>query len=333
MRTPGCDKLDRPARRTSRTGHTLIELVVGLAVVSVIMGAMVSTMLIAARAIDGNAAEVCEAGNVVDQITADLSLAQGFNERQSNAVTVIVPDRDGDGQAETIRYSWSGTAGTALLRQYNGQEPLALAENVHHFSLAYLLNTVQAGSFDEPPPGSEEGEETVLIHHDNAPGGSLASYRVRGNRWCAQYFRPVLPEEAVSWKITYIRIRARRSGASSNGVFAVQIRTADASHRPTSTVLAETLVNEASLGSSFTWVTANLGPLVELDPSSGYCVVVRHMSGRSDVARIEYERNGNPMTANTHWMTTNNGGESWSTPNDSRDMRFFVYGTVTQRGS
>ncbi len=78
----------------------------------------------------------------IQMITLDLSLATALSQQSAEAVTLVVPDRNGDGQPETIRYSWSGTPGDPLTRQVNGSPAAIIAEDVHLFSLTYLLKTL-----------------------------------------------------------------------------------------------------------------------------------------------------------------------------------------------
>lgn len=132
-------------RRRVRRGHTLAEVLISTLVVSVIMGAMVSLMLMGTRALRTTAGDVSDSGDVLDQVITDLNLAKSFGEQTATTVTMTVPDRDGDSQDETIRYSWSGTAGDSLMRTYNGGTPVAVADNVYYFDLAYLTKTVGGG--------------------------------------------------------------------------------------------------------------------------------------------------------------------------------------------
>ena len=318
--------------RGAPRGYTLLEAVVSLVIISTIMAAVTSTMLLASRAIgnssSGGIGKMPESSEIAEQIASDLSLALAFSERSDTAVEFTVPDRDGDGQVENIRYAWSGTAGDPLTRRYNGGPQAVLADNIHHFNLAYMLKTVEP-AVSQPP---EESDEVILIYHDDRSGGSLKSQKIKSNEWCAQYFMPALPDNAISWKVTRVEFRAKKSG-SADGVFAVQIRAADGNQKPTTTVLAEATVNESSLSSSYEWVTLAVGPVGELDPSAGYCVVVKHVSGGREVAKIEYEKDGSPMTPDSHWMKTTNAGASWSNPEDKKDMRFFVHGTYTTEGA
>lgn len=125
-----------------RKGHTLAEVLISTLVVALIMGGMSSVMLMSTRALNSSAGDVSDTGDVMDQIITDLNLAQHFTERTATAVTMKLPDRDGDSQDETIRYSWSGRVGDSVMRTYNGGTPVAVADNVHYFNLAYITKTV-----------------------------------------------------------------------------------------------------------------------------------------------------------------------------------------------
>ncbi len=313
------------------SAYTLIEAMVSLVVVSTIMGATVSTMVVASRAVGGGTsgglAKISESNEVAGQIASELSLALSFSERSDTVVAFTVPDRDSDGQPESIRYEWSGVAGDPLTRQYNGGTQATIADNVHHFSLSYLLKTVPASGAGEP----QESDEVILIYHDDAAGGTLEEQPITSTQWCAQYFEPDLPDNTESWKITRVQLRVKTSGAA-DGVFAIQIRTSDSQRKPTTTVLTETTVSESSLAASFGWVSIDIGPVANLDPSAGYCVVVKHVSGAGEAAVIEYENKGQPMNPRTHWMTTSDAGASWSNRENQKDIRFFVHGTYTTLG-
>ncbi|MCY2929664.1 MAG: hypothetical protein NTV86_09265, partial [Planctomycetota bacterium] len=84
---------------------------------------------------------VTKATGLLQQITAEVALAKTVTERTATAITFTIPDRNADGQDETIRYSWTGTAGGALTRTYNGTG-VTIADNVYYFNATYLLKTV-----------------------------------------------------------------------------------------------------------------------------------------------------------------------------------------------
>ena len=136
---------DAPTR--ARGGFTLIEAVLSTAIAVVILAGIVGVMFIAQQGLSGGADKadhMSRQSRAIQMITLDLGLATGMSERTSRAVTVVVPDRNGDGLAETIRYSWSGTPGDPLTRQVNGAPPATLAEDVQAFNLTYLLRAVSA---------------------------------------------------------------------------------------------------------------------------------------------------------------------------------------------
>jgi competence protein ComGC len=132
-------------RRRSAAGFTLLEMALSCVIVGVIMLAIVSTMAIGREGLSGSAiltANASQGSQVVQMITLDVSLATAITEQTATSITMTVPDRDGDGQPETIRYAWSGVAGDPLTRQYNGGTAATLADNVYQFNLTYLIKTL-----------------------------------------------------------------------------------------------------------------------------------------------------------------------------------------------
>lgn len=135
-------RVARGMRRRRGRGFTLVELVLTCAVLSILLLGLSAAMLVAIRAVEsaaaGPAARTLQASDILSQLAADLSVAQGFTERTDTAVTFTVPDRDGVNGAETIRYALSN--GT-LTRTYNGTS-VTVATGVQHFRLTYLTTTL-----------------------------------------------------------------------------------------------------------------------------------------------------------------------------------------------
>jgi Tfp pilus assembly protein PilV len=136
-------------RRTSPGGRlgafTLVEAMISMVVVAIILGAVSSLMLLTTRQVNattGGSANLSKAALLSEQIAAELSVAKSVTERTAAAITLTVPDRNSDGQDETIRYAWSGVPGDPLTRKYNNGTPANVAENVCSFNLDYLLKTV-----------------------------------------------------------------------------------------------------------------------------------------------------------------------------------------------
>lgn len=322
------------ARPGAAAGFTLVELLVSVAMVAILSVAMGSAVLIASRAIDSgesSASRAVAAADIVEQIKAELRLATSFAERSPNAVAFTIPDRDGDGVDERIRYAWSGEARTPLTRVYNDGPEEIVANDVRGFGLEYLVQ-----SLDPPPyvPGEgQESAEVLLAGHEDAPGGNLKVFVVKWDEWCAQYFRPALPADATEWTVTRVQFVARRDRNPYDGVISVSITSAGSELTPAYPVLAEARVSESSLPSQMTWVDVPLSNLSGLDPSQGLCLVIAYSSGTGGIAVVQYEDGGKPMTPDTHWTITKSRGFSFTTPNDRQDMLFRIYGTYTTGGA
>jgi prepilin-type N-terminal cleavage/methylation domain-containing protein len=126
--------------RFARRGFTLAELVASMAILTILMGAMTSVIVVASHAIPDAEDPVqtkLATMDVVDQIGRELYYATTITESTATAMTFTVPDR-GHGAAgpETIRYAWSGTPGDPLTRQYNGGTVVNLSTGVQSFSFS-----------------------------------------------------------------------------------------------------------------------------------------------------------------------------------------------------
>ena len=115
---------------------------------SVLLMGMGSAVMIATRSIDtggGHLAETLTSREIVDEITRDLHFATSFITRTDTEVVFTVPDRDGIGGGEVIKYIWLGTPGGPpgpLRRRYNNGTPVTLADDVTNFNLSYLYRTL-----------------------------------------------------------------------------------------------------------------------------------------------------------------------------------------------
>ena len=171
MKTSGRHPHMRASRQSRRGGFTLMEVILSVVIVSIILGALVSTLMITQRGLAGStnvARDASRGRDATDVILLDLSLAMSFSERTATAVTFLVPDRDGDGQPETIRYAWSGVVGDPLTRQVNGGTVAVLVDDVDDFSLDYLLRQFSRADV----PAAESGETYAAARM--TPAGGIA---------------------------------------------------------------------------------------------------------------------------------------------------------------
>jgi prepilin-type N-terminal cleavage/methylation domain-containing protein len=331
-RQPRHRRFARARAVASRGGFTLMELLLSAAILAILSVAMGSAVLIASRAIgnrggDSSASRAVAASDAIEHFRSEIRTATSFSERQATAVTFTVPDRDGDGVEERIRYAWSGIPGEPLTRAYNGSLPETLAEDVRAFDIDYLLQSLEPSTQN----GEYEGGEVLLISHVDAPGGIMRSADVDRNRTAAQYFKPALPANAVSWKVTRVQVMGR-SDRNDDGILYFWMCAANGSLKPSYPVHETVQVNESQLPVATGWFDVRFNQLDALDPSQGLCLVIGYRSGNGNVAMLQYEEGGFPMTPGTHWMTSSDAGSSFTNPVQYQDMCFRVYGTVTTEG-
>jgi prepilin-type N-terminal cleavage/methylation domain-containing protein len=311
----------RPAR-AHRPAFTLVELIASMAIYGLILAAVGAALTLITRAkprTDALWRARMDGTRLAMQLTSDLQTAISFAERTATAVEFTVFDRGGDGIDDTLRYAWSGTPGDPLMYSVNGGTPATLAPAVHAFSMAYQAN---------PPTAQPRGDElAVLKAHDDAPGGKFKDYGIDATHWCGVYLTPALPAGATKWHLRRFRFRAKRDGAQTDGVIKVIVAQADASGYPTAAVLDTVTVLEATLDANYTWVDVDITSASNLAPTQSVCVIVGFVAGSDKPAKIQYEENGSPMTAGTHWMTSSNAGGTWTGPDAARDMCFTAYGT------
>ncbi|MGE5607764.1 MAG: type II secretion system protein J [Bacillota bacterium] len=303
-------------------GYTLVEMLVSVGILAVLMLAMHSVILIAARGIPNPSSPPAAAnlaGRAMDQIAADLTYATSFNQMSANEVEVVIPDRNNDGAAETIRYSWSGTAGGPLVRNYNGTAT-TLIEHAQAFQLAYDKRVV-----GQAPTVTENTEQELSKHVASSP--ILADQRINSSQWVGQYFKPNLPSGASSWRITRVSFKARMHGTAL-GATEIQVRTTSGG-LPTNTVLDRAVMSEMGLGLIYGWQTISFTKLSGLTPGVGLCLVMQWQSD-ADSCDIQYQM-ASTTTPSTYMVLTTNGGSTWA-PQAAFDIPFTVYGTVSTAG-
>src|SRR2546425_414614 len=107
----------------ARPAFTLVEAVLSLIITSILCLAIGSALTVASRALpqnDSPASAGLTGAFAIEQLSSDLIAALCIAERSATTLAFTVPDRNGDGSPERIRYAWSGTIGDPLTREYNG---------------------------------------------------------------------------------------------------------------------------------------------------------------------------------------------------------------------
>ncbi len=301
-----------------RKAFTLIELTLSMAALGVLMAAISSAIVITTHALpDGRtvADDVTDGYFAASQITEDLRTAMSFSERTPTAVTFMVPDRTKDASPDTIRYSWSGTAGEPLTREFNSGTAVNIIADVREFQLDYVLTVI----VEQPDPITNESGEQELFAYTTA--ASPADFSLTDKNWIGQYFMPVLPADAAEWSVTRVKIMARSNG-TTKGITNVELRLPTVGNLPGSTVIESATMSESTLDTAYLWEEFAFSSVSTLSPSSGL-VLVTTMNKRDTVlADILFDSSGGSGR-----VTTSNGGSSW-TLSSSQSMLLSVYGTV-----
>ncbi len=273
-------------RFTSRRhGFTILELALSVMVMSTLMVAMGSAVLLASKAIpasDNPASAAIDQSRSLDLLTTDLAEALYFSERTATTLAFTVPDRDGDGNPERIRYAWDGSAGDPLTRQFGSSSPRTVVPSVN--SLVFTAATESTSQTLHA--GFVDGVEQVVANYlATDPVGSIGPGG--GDGVGESFLASMLPADAASWRLTAVETRAKQDGPSS-GTLGLQIRAASLDGEPLEAVLAQSTVAESSLGSgTFAWARMVI-EAKGLDPLGRY-VFVLFNTGAGRAGTFEYQ--------------------------------------------
>lgn len=123
------------ARRRETPGFTLIETIVAVSISGVLLLSLGSVIIVASRAVPTGQETVVTAAAVergIALIQADLEDAIDLASN-SDVFLIGVPDRNGDGKDDVIRYSLDGSG--SLSRSQNGADAVTVLRDIKDFSL------------------------------------------------------------------------------------------------------------------------------------------------------------------------------------------------------
>ncbi|NNM25276.1 MAG: hypothetical protein HKO59_04700 [Phycisphaerales bacterium] len=299
----------------------MIELLAALPAVALIVGAIGGSVVFVTRSASPPASEgprTYDATTATRRIATDLANTLGFYEITPTAIEFRVPDRTGNKRADVLRYAWSGVAGDPLTLTLNQQPPETILDNVHH--LAFASETMS----DVLEPLDEE--LAVIAYHDHAPDGHTHDHTIELTEWCAECFQADLPLGTTSWSLKRVRFVGKREGDDVSGVLDVRIES-ESLGKPSGIALEARSVKEASLDKNPGWVDVDFTSLNDLHPADVVCLVIGQSGGGNKAGKVSYEHGGSPMTADADWLTSDDGGSSWSSIVNDKDMRFYALGS------
>ena len=296
-----------------------------MAVMGIIMAGIGSAMMLAGRALPtakSAIATTLAAADAAEQIATDLQYAVSVSQRTAKMIEFTVHDRSGDDIPETIRYSWSGSAGAPLTRQYNGGTVENVLTDVREFSLLYTLKTIST-EITQP----NESAETILISYDSST--NLYDYPIADTERYAEYVFPSLPANTISWKVTRVLLTAKLDG-TTGGQASIQLQRPTPGNQVSSVVIEEKTLLESVLSTKYGTQEFTFASASGLVPTQGVWIVVKWVAD-AVACRIRGRSSGVTAT-NVSLAKSMDRGLSWSTL-AGQSLLFTVYGTVTTAGT
>lgn len=315
------EPMHRERRQCRIRGFTLIELVAALGITAILLGAMTSMVMLAGKAVPAPndvPSSAITAGGAVDQLAGELETALLVLEQTPTSITFTIPPRNQDKYPEKIHYSWAGTSGAPLLRQYNSGSPAIVIPQADQFSLTPVVAT---STESYSGAATEDATDSLLIDYSGSNG--LIDLNVSPSLWQGQYFASnSWPAGVVGWRPTRVMFQGKQSGllGSTN----IQIRPALAGLIPSNTVTGQYSILGTGLLSSYSWQQFTFSGLDRLAPSAGICLVLQGTLGLPNSMTVE----GN---SGAGLVQTADGGSTW-TYASNRSMQSRLYGTLTHAG-
>lgn len=268
-----------PVRQHPRRGMTLLELMVNVSIAGIIVAGIQASIFVALKSLpnaNGSAQSSIQSSKIIDQLATELESAIYITEHTATTLGFTLPDRTGDGIPERVRYAWSGVAGGALTRQYNGGTAVTLAAGVNQFTLTPNYTSVAE---NYTGLAGEDSVESLLI--DYSTGTSTGNKNVTSSTSIGQYFTMTLPANAYAWRPTRVQFMAKKS--SSPAVTQVQMRTANGNLTPTSTILEQYTLADTALSTAYAFQSVSFNALSPISAGGGICLVLARQSGTTSL--------------------------------------------------
>lgn len=244
--------LARRAARRRRGGWSLVEAVLSAAVLSTMLVVAAALLVLATRGADRDkrddiASRQRDLERAAALVADDIASARVVLAWSSTGILLAVADPNGVDVREIEYRRTSADEGT-MERIVDGGPAIALVAGVAslHFDAA---------------AAEREGAVTIERDPEAAPLAAsgppaTGSHAVASLSGAALTVRPALPENAVGWEVTALRIRAQQGAAASRSV-TVELRT-PVGLLPGGTVLATRVVRGDEVPASMGWFTVDL---------------------------------------------------------------------------
>lgn len=267
--------------RRSHLGHTLLEVVLSITLLSIIAVSVGSAVIFASSAAPGEdsvEATLATDGRVIGKIAEDLSVAKYVLEMSDHAVTVVVADRTGDNIPDRIRYAWSGKAGDPLTIQLNDGSETTLIEQVAVFSLVYQNDTES----NVMPTAVSIQDESLLDAFTTTTGWNIE------NLTSSESYGQMMTLKLDANSLGFLPTRIDLLGSSkppNNGTGLIDLvdRTDSA---PGTKVYGTHTFQETLLTTSRDWNKFSLSDVSFVEPDQPLAMKISHLTGQNEIFEI-----------------------------------------------
>ena len=261
--------------RLTRSGASLIEVMITMLISSIIVTGLQGTIFVALGSVPsstGIAGTALRASQTADRLATELLTAVYVTERSATTIGFAVPDRDGDGNGERIRYAWTGTPGGPLTRQYNAGPVMTIVEQLDLLSLTPAFKSVTEVY---PSVGVEDSAESLLIDRSSTSGSG--DNDVTSSNSVGQFFTLTLPAYSYAWRPTRVDFAAKRNSVPATT--SVRLRPATGSLSPGNSVLQQTTLTDASLALGYAWKSFNFTGIDPIPSGGAICLTLLDQIG------------------------------------------------------
>lgn len=303
-----------------RSGHTLLEMMLSLTLLSIIAVSVGSAVMLASQATpeEGSpTATLLSDSKVLARIAEDLSLAMYIPERSANTVTIVVADRTGDGLPDRITYAWSGTPGMPLTFELNDQSPVALIQQVDQFELDFTIATQTKAI---PAPNSTAGTEVLLSESSDTSDSN--QYDIQYDKWYAQGITPTLSADASGFQVTRIELYAA-SKSTTDGVSLIEIWNDNSSAPGTTRYAHGTMIESDLVEGKFSWSSIDMSDALTVSSGATVYLTIKDDSGSDEVGVISSTGSG------PGGMLKSAGDSDWQSES-GQTIHYRLYGKEVQ---
>jgi hypothetical protein len=304
--------------RPSRTAATLLDLVVSMTIVGILVTGLHACIAISLRSIpdpQGPTVSAVTANGIAELFVSELETAVHITDRTATSIGFTLPDRDGDGRDERVRYVWTGVPGGALTRQVNDGVAIVLADSVHSF---LLTPSVRSVSETVPSIGIEDPVDTLLV--DTYATSGTGDMSVTSSNWVGQHLQYTPPTGAYAWRPTRLELMLKRESAFA--LTRLQIQPATINLTPAATVDEQFLLLGTLLPSNYAWIPFSLQQGMPMNPGDAFCLVLKHEFGSKSLSA---QRASHAPGS----LQSGNAGATWSY-HPSRCLVYRLYGKLTR---